>query len=228
MPELLIELFSEEIPARMQKRASDDLKRLVSEGLKEAGLEFSSAEAFATPRRLTLVVNGLPEKQPEVREERRGPRADAPEKAINGFKGSLSDGTEIEERETDIGTFLYAIVEKLGADTASVLAKLVAEMVQKLPWPKSMRWGTGEMRYVRPLQSVLCVFNGAPVASEVDRGGGDKIGFGDQVAGHRFMSDGTFTASEFGALERSAALYVRQKQRCSSANETSPDTHESS
>ncbi|MEC8164639.1 MAG: glycine--tRNA ligase subunit beta, partial [Pseudomonadota bacterium] len=197
MPELLIELYSEEIPARMQSRASDDLKRLVSEGLKEAGLEFSSAEAFATPRRLTLVVNGLPEKQPDVREERRGPRADAPEKAINGFKGSLSDGTAIEERETDKGTFLYAVIEKLGVDTVSVLAKLVAETVQKLPWQKSMRWGTGEMRYVRPLQSVLCVFNGAPVASEVDLGGGDKIGFGDQVAGHRFMSDGTFTASEF-------------------------------
>ena len=197
MPELLIELFSEEIPARMQKRASDDLKRLVSEGLKEAGLEFSSAEAFATPRRLTLVVDGLPEKQPDVLEERRGPRADAPEKAINGFKGSLSDGTEIEERETDKGTFLYAVFEKMGADTVSVLAKLVAETVQKLPWQKSMRWGTGEIRYVRPLQSVLCVFNGAPVASEVDLGGGDKIGFGDQVAGHRFMSDGTFTASEF-------------------------------
>ena len=201
MPELLIELFSEEIPARMQKRASDDLKRLVSEGLKEAGLEFSSAEAFATPRRLTLVVDGLPEKQPDVREERRGPRADAPEKAINGFKGSLPDGTEIEERETEKGTFLYAVVEKLGTDTVSVLAKLVADTVQKLPWQKSMRWGTGEMRYVRPLQSVLCVFNGAPVAGEVDLGGGDKIGFGDQVAGHRFMSDGTFAASEFATYK---------------------------
>ena len=150
MPELLIELFSEEIPARMQKRASDDLKRLVTEGLKAADLEFTSAEAFATPRRLALVVDGLPEKQPDVREERRGPRADAPEKALAGFKGSLPDGTEVEERKSDKGTFLYAIVEKKGTDTVSVLGDLVADIVRKLPWQKSMRWGEGELRYVRP------------------------------------------------------------------------------
>jgi glycyl-tRNA synthetase beta chain len=197
MPELLIELFSEEIPARMQKRASDDLKRLVADGLKAAGLKFTSAEAFTTPRRMALVVDGLPEKQPDVREERRGPRADAPEKALAGFKGSLPDGTEIEEQETAKGTFLYAIVEKKGADTVSVLCDLVADTVRKLPWQKSMRWGEGELRYVRPLQSVLCLFNGNPVQGKIELGNGKDLAFGIQVAGHRFMSDGMFTVTSF-------------------------------
>jgi glycyl-tRNA synthetase beta chain len=197
MPELLIELFSEEIPARMQKRASDDLKRLVTDGLKAGGLEFTSAEAFATPRRLALVVDGLPEKQPDVREKRRGPRADAPEKALAGFKGSLPDGTEVEERETVKGTFLYAVVEKKGTDTASVLGDLVADTVRKLPWQKSMRWGEGELRYVRPLQSVLCLFNGNPVQGKIELGNGRELAFGSQVAGHRFMSDGKFNVTSF-------------------------------
>lgn len=197
MPELLIELFSEEIPARMQKRASDDLKRLVTDGLKAAGLEFTSAEAFATPRRLALVVDGLPEKQPDVREERRGPRADAPEKAIAGFKGSLPDGTEVEERETEKGTFLYAVVEKKGTDTVSVLGDLVSDTVRKLPWQKSMRWGEGELRYVRPLQSVLCLFNRNPVQGKIELGNGKDLTFGSQVAGHRFMSDGEISVTSF-------------------------------
>jgi glycyl-tRNA synthetase beta chain len=197
MPELLIELFSEEIPARMQKRASDDLKRLVTDSLKAAGLEFTSAETFATPRRLVLMVDGLPGKQPDVREERRGPRVDAPEKALVGFKGSLPDGTEIEERETAKGTVLYAIVEKKGTDTVSVLGDLVTDTVRKLPWQKSMRWGEGELRYVRPLQSVLCLFNGNPVQGKIELGNGKDLAFGTKVAGHRFMSDGIFTITSF-------------------------------
>ena len=201
MPELLIELFSEEIPARMQKRAADDLKRLVTEGLKGAGLEFAFAEAHATPRRLALVVDGLPEKQPDVREERRGPRADAPEKAMAGFKGSLPEGTEIEERETDKGTFLYAVVEKKGTDTAAVLAGLVADTIRKLPWQKSMRWGEGDLRYVRPLQSVLCVFNGSPVDARIELGNGHELAFGNQVSGHRFMASGRFDVASFDAYK---------------------------
>jgi glycyl-tRNA synthetase beta chain len=198
MPELLIELFSEEVPARMQKRASEDLKRLVTDGLKATGLEFTSADAYATPRRLALVVDGLPEKQPDVREERRGPRADAPEKAIAGFKGSLPEGSEIEERETEKGTFLYAVVEKKGTDTVSVLVDLITDTVRKLPWQKSMRWGEGELRYVRPLQSVLCLFNGSPVLGKVELGRGKNLAFGTQVAGHRFMSGGEFAVTSFG------------------------------
>lgn len=198
MPELLVELFSEEIPARMQKRASEDLKRLIGDGLKAAGLEFGPVNAYATPRRLVLVVNDLPEKQPDIREERRGPRADAPEKAINGFKGSLPEGTEVEERETDKGTFLFAVVEKSGTDTVSVLVPLITETIQKLPWQKSMRWGEGELRYVRPLQSILCLFDGKPVMAEAELGKGSRIAFGTQVAGHRFMAPGAITVTSFG------------------------------
>ena len=197
MPELLLELFSEEIPARMQKRASNDLKRLVTDGLKSAGLEFTSAEAFATPRRLALVVDGLPEKQPDVREERRGPRADAPEKAINGFKGSLPDGTEVEERETDKGTFLYAVVEKKGTDSVAVISALVPDVIRSLPWPKSMRWAETEMRYVRPLQSVTGVFAGNMLTGEVDLGRGQQLAFGTHVRGHRFHAPDPFTVSSF-------------------------------
>ena len=197
MPELLLELFSEEIPARMQKRASNDLKRLVTDGLKSAGLEFTSAEAFATPRRLALVVDGLPEKQPDVHEERRGPRADAPEKAINGFKGSLPDGTEVEQRETDKGTFLYAVVEKKGTDSVAVISALVPDVIRSLPWPKSMRWAETEMRYVRPLQSVTCVFAGNMLTGEVDLGRGQKLAFGTHVRGHRFHAPDPFTVSSF-------------------------------
>ena len=202
MPELLIELFSEEIPARMQKRAADDLKRLVTEGLKAAGLNFSSSEAYATPRRLALVVNGVPEKQPTVREERRGPRLDAPEKAINGFKGSLPEGTEIEERETEKGVFLFGVVEKEGADTESLMSCLIVDTVHKLPWQKSMRWGTSELRYVRPLQSVLCVFNGIPILGEFDIGGDAQVVFRDQVFGHRFMAPRSFKATSSDAYKK--------------------------
>ncbi len=202
MPELLIELFSEEIPARMQKRAADDLKRLVAEGLKAAGLNFSSSEAYATPRRLALVVNGVPEKQPTVREERRGPRLDAPEKAINGFTGSLPEGTEIEERETEKGVFLFGVVEKEGADTESLMSSLIVDTVHKLPWQKSMRWGTSELRYVRPLQSVLCVFNGIPILGEFDIGGDAQVVFRDQVFGHRFMAPRSFKATSSDAYKK--------------------------
>ena len=195
MPELLVELFSEEIPARMQKRASDDLKRLVTHGLNSVGLEFSSCETYSTTRRLALVVNGVPEKQPTVREERRGPRSDAPEKAINGFKGSLPAGTVLEERETEKGIFLYGVVEKRGADTVSVMPCVIAETVRKLPWQKSMRWGTSDLRYVRPLLSILCVFNGRPILGESDIGSDVKLEFGGQVFGHRFMAPNSFTVT---------------------------------
>ena len=197
MPELLLELFSEEIPARMQKRASGDLKRLVTDGLKSAGLEFTSAEAYATPRRLVLIVDGLSEKQPDVREERRGPRANAPEKAINGFKGSLPDGTEVEERETEKGTFLYAVVDKKGTDSVAVISALVPDVIRSLPWPKSMRWAETEIRYVRPLQSVICVFAGHMLTGEVDLGREQKLAFGTHIRGHRFHAPEPFTVSSF-------------------------------
>lgn len=192
MPELLLEILSEEIPARMQARAADDLKRLVTDGLKAAGLEFSSADAYVTPRRLCLVVDGLPEKQPDVSEERRGPKVDAPEQAVNGFKGSLPDGAVIEERETPKGTFFFALVDTKGAATADVLPGLLSKAMSDLPWPKSMRWSTYPGRWVRPVHSMICVFGGATVATKLG-----EVTAANSTVGHRFLAPDAITVSDF-------------------------------
>lgn len=192
MPELLLEILSEEIPARMQKRAADDLKRLVCDGLKGAGLEFSSAEAFATPRRLALVIDGLPEKQPDVSEERRGPRADAPEKAMAGFKGSLPEGAVIEERETEKGTFLFATVDIKGRAAADVLAEVLPKALGDLPWPKSMRWASHEFRWVRVIHSMIAQFDGAVVPFVLG-----PVRSGLATVGHRFLAPDAIEASGF-------------------------------
>lgn len=192
MPELLLEILSEEIPARMQARAADDLKRLVTDGLKAAGLDFTSADAYVTPRRLCLVVDGLPEKQPDVSEEKRGPNVNAPEQAINGFKGSLPEGAKIEERETPKGTFFFALVDTKGAETKDVLVRLVSEAMANLPWPKSMRWATYPGRWVRPVHSMICVFGGATVAATLG-----EVTASDTTVGHRFLASDTFKVTDF-------------------------------
>jgi glycyl-tRNA synthetase beta chain len=206
MPELLIELFSEEIPARMQARAADDLKRLVTDGLKGAGLTFDTAVAFATPRRLTLAVDGLPVKQPDLCEERRGPRIDAPEKAIKGFLGSIGFDSvdQCATRETDKGTFLIAEIEKKGKASADVLPGLIAEAVSNLPWPKSMRWAHTGFRWVRPLHSVLAVFDGEVLKGSIDLQGGE-MPFGDTTAGHRFLAPDRFTVATFDDYRKKLA-----------------------
>ena len=193
MPELLLELLSEEIPARMQVRAAQDLKRLVCDGLKKAGLAFDKAEAFVTPRRLALVVDGLPDKQPDVTEERKGPRVDAPEKAVQGFLGSVGlTMDQVEKRETEKGNFYFAVIERKGAATADVLPELFNDVFSGFSWPKSMRWGANAQRWVRPLQGILCVFGGEVVG----------ISFGDQHAsnmtlGHRFLAPAPFKVNDF-------------------------------
>jgi len=192
MPELLLEILSEEIPARMQKRAADDLKRLVCDGLKGAGLDFSSAEAFATPRRLALIIDGLPEKQPDVSEERRGPRADAPEKAMAGFKGSLPEGAVIEERETEKGTFLFATVDIKGRAAADVLAEVLPKALGDLPWPKSMRWASHEFRWVRVIHSMIAQFDGAVVPFALG-----PVNSGTSTVGHRFLAPDAIEVSDF-------------------------------
>ncbi|MEQ8195362.1 MAG: glycine--tRNA ligase subunit beta [Rhodospirillales bacterium] len=197
MPELLLELLSEEIPARMQARAADDLKRLVCDGLKAAGLEFTKAESYATPRRLALVIDGLPEKQPDVREEKRGPRADAPEKAIAGFKGSLPEGAAIEEREAGKGTFLFAVVDIKGRMTVDVLKELVGKALHELPWIKSMRWGSGDKRWVRPLQGILCLFVGKVVPVEFA-----SVQAGNTSLGHRFLAPGDIAVKDFADYKK--------------------------
>ena len=194
MAELLLELFSEEIPARMQARAADDLKRLVTAGLKEAGLDHGDARAYVTPRRLTLVVEGLPDKQPDLREEKRGPKVDAPEKAIEGFlKASGLTRAQCEERDLEKGRFLFAVVEKRGAETRDVLPGLLEKAIGDMPWPKSMRWGDGDMRWVRSLERVLCLF-GEDVLPLALR---NEIACGNTTSGHRFLAPKPFEVENF-------------------------------
>ena len=188
MAELFLELFSEEIPARMQARASDELKRLVTEKLKEAGLTFVSADAYATPRRLVLTVDGVPSAQPDVTEEKRGPRVGAPEQAIQGFlRGAgLASLEQCEKRDTGKGEFWFAVVKKKGVKTAALLPALLVESLAAVPWPKSMRWAAYQYRWVRPLHSIIATFDGAPIEGAVNLGGA-SIGFGRITRGHRFL-----------------------------------------
>src|ERR1041384_2403497 len=143
MSELLLELFSEEIPARMQARARDDLARLLGNALGEAGLEFSEIKTFATPRRRTAVVEGLPPRSPDIREERKGPRVDAPDSAIKGFLKSagLSSAGQAQTRDDKKGAYYVALLERPGRATPEVIAEIVPELAKSFPWPKSMRWG---------------------------------------------------------------------------------------
>jgi len=190
MADLLLEIFSEEIPARMQARASEDLKRLVCDALTAAGLSFDSAAAYVTPRRLALSVEGLPLTQPDVTEERRGPRVGSPEQALAGFlkANNLASIDACEQRDTGKGVFYFLTVEKQGAATQDVLPGLLVEAIRKLPWPKSMIWGETDFRWVRPMHSILCLFNGQELPGRLDLGGGREILFGDRTHGHRFLA----------------------------------------
>ncbi len=192
MAELLFELLSEEIPARMQVKAAADLKRLVSEKLKGAGLAFSSIESHATPRRIALVAEGLPEKQPDVSEEKKGPKVGAPEQAIAGFlkANGLASVDEAEVRETPKGSFYFLVKEIAGQATAEVLPGLLTEATQALPWAKSMRWARSSFRWVRPLHSIVAVFDGQVLEGALEVGKDMSVPFGNQTRGHRFMSDG--------------------------------------
>ena len=194
MAELLLELFSEEIPARMQARAREDLARLLGGALGEAGLEFKEIRTFATPRRLVAVVDGLPSRSPDVREERKGPRVDAPEAAINGFLKSagLASVDQAEKRDDKKGAYYVATIEKPGRATEEVVATIVPALVRNFPWPKSMRWGSGRLRWVRPLHSILCLFNGKVVPFEID-----GIKSGKETRGHRFMAPEPFNVKGF-------------------------------
>ena len=194
MPDLLLELFSEEIPARMQRRAAADLDRLISEQLTEAGYKVGDRKAFSTPRRLTLAVQGLPAKQQDVSEERKGPRVGAPDKAVEGFLKSagLSSVDEAQIHEDKKGQFYVAVIERKGRATAEVIADIVPGVVTQFPWPKSMRWGDGDLKWVRPLHHILCTFDGEVVPFEVA-----GIQSGDVTEGHRFISPDPIQARSF-------------------------------
>jgi glycyl-tRNA synthetase beta chain len=189
MPELLLELLSEEIPARMQVQAADDLATLVGTLLRESGLTFDEPIArWSTPRRLAIVVRGVPAKQADRQVERRGPRKDAPAQALDGFLRSLR-GLEhrLVERDDPKGKVLFALVEEPGRATAEILGEALPGLLARFPWPKSMRWGDGEARWVRPLRSILCLFDGEVVPFEF---GGVRSG--NTTEGHRFIQPARF------------------------------------
>ena len=166
----------------------------MGQALAGAGLEYKELKTFATPRRLVAVVEGLPARSPAVREEKKGPRVDAPEAAINGFLKSagLASIDEAERREDKKGAFYVALIEKRGRPTADVVAGIVPEIVQNFPWPKSMRWGSGKLRWVRPLHAILCLLDGKVVPFEVD-----GIRSGKETRGHRFMAPKPFAVKGF-------------------------------
>ena len=197
MPDLLIELFSEEIPARMQKRAAQDLKKLVTDGLVEAGLTYSAAGVFSTPRRLTLSIEGLLAQSPPQKEERKGPKTDAPQAAIDGFLRATGVNIDaLEPRDDKKGQVYFAVVSKPGRPAAAIVTEVLEGAIRTFPWPKSMRWGTGTLRWVRPLHRILCLL--------CDEGGSeivplsvDHITASNITEGHRFLAPTPFSVKGF-------------------------------
>ena len=212
MPDLLLELFSEEIPARMQAGAAKDLERLVVGALSDRGLLFEGARAFSGPRRLTLVIAGLPAKQADVSEEKKGPRVNAPEKAIEGFLKSAGVSLDkCEKRNDGKGEFYVAMIHRKGRPTAEVLAEILPEAIAKLPWPKSMRWGDGTFRWVRPLHGIVATFDGEVVSFEFA-----EVASGHTTRGHRFLSQGPIEVrryEDYVAKLRAAHVIVDGAER---------------
>ncbi len=201
MPDLLIELFSEEIPARMQARAADDLKKRMTDGLVAAGITYAGAQGFSTPRRLTLAIDGLLEESPGVREERKGPKVGAPDKAIEGFlRGAGVSRDDLEKRETPKGPVFFAVIEKPGRPVSEVVVEILEVIIRNFPWPKSMRWGTGSLRWVRPLHSIICLLSDetSHVVAPLEV---DGIKAGDTTEGHRFLGSGSFAVTGFEDYE---------------------------
>ncbi|MDA9769857.1 glycine--tRNA ligase subunit beta [Emcibacteraceae bacterium] len=193
MAEFLLEIFSEEIPARMQQKATDDLEKLVTEKLNDAKLTFDGVKSYVTARRLVLSITDLASVQPDVSEERRGPRADAPDQAIAGFLRVAGIAREdLVEREDKKGTFLFAIIDQKGRPASDVIAEFMPEIIRNFPWPKSQRWGAGSLRWVRPLHSILCIMDGDIIDFEID-----GINSSNKTCGHRFMAPAEITVNDF-------------------------------
>ncbi len=191
MPELLFEILTEEIPARMQTRAAEDLLRLTREKFAAPGLDAGKSQTFVTPRRLVLTVEDLPAMQADTSEERRGPRVGSPQSAIDGFlKAAGVTLAQCEQRDTGKGVFYFAVIRRTGAATAAILPDLLRAILLDLPWPKSMRFPAASFRWVRPINSVLCLFDGKTVP--LDLGG---VATGNLSQGHRFLSPGLFAVS---------------------------------
>lgn len=223
MPDLLFELFSEEIPARMQAKAADDLRRMVTDKLVAEGLVYEGAKAFATPRRLALTVHGLPARQPDLKEERKGPKVGAPDAAVQGFLKATGlkslDEAKI-QRDPKKGDFYIALIEKTGRPAIEVIAEILPVIVRTFPWPKQMRWGAGSatrgaLTWVRPLHSIIATFGletEDPDVVKFDVGG---IEAGQVTRGHRFMAPAEFSVRRFEdyVAKLEAAKVVLDPQR---------------
>ena len=200
MPDLLLELFSEEIPARMQARAAEDLRKLVTDRLVDAGLVYEGAKAFVTPRRLALSVHGVPARQADVREEKKGPRVGAPENAIAGFlkAAGLKSIGEAKVQPDKKGDFYVAVIEKPGRGAIEVIGEILPDVIEKFPWPKSMRWGVqskepGSLGWVRPLHSIVATFGPETEEPDIVPFSVGGIAAGNATRGHRFLAPEPFT-----------------------------------
>jgi glycyl-tRNA synthetase beta chain len=224
MPDFLLELFSEEIPARMQARAAEDLRKLVTEALVGAGLLYEGAKAFVTPRRLALAVKGLPVRQSDVKEEKKGPRVGAPEGAIQGFlrAAGLKSIDQAKVTPDKKGDFYVAVIEKPGRPAIGVIAEIVPEVVKTFPWPKSMRWGEqserpGSLGWVRPLHSIVATFGPETEEPEIVPFAIDGIKAGDETRGHRFMAPQPFKVRRFedyaAKLERAKVVLDPERRK---------------
>jgi glycyl-tRNA synthetase beta chain len=204
MPDLLLELFSEEIPARMQGRAAEDLRKSVTDRLVAAGLVYEGAKAFVTPRRLTLSVHGVPARQPDLREEKKGPRVGAPDNAIAGFlkAAGLKSIDEAKVQPDKKGDFFVAVIEKPGRAAIEVIGEMLPDVIKSFPWPKSMRWGEqskapGALNWVRPLHSIVATFGPETEEPEIVRFAVGGIAAGNETRGHRFLAPAPFTVRRF-------------------------------
>ncbi|MCB1395655.1 MAG: glycine--tRNA ligase subunit beta, partial [Rhodobacteraceae bacterium] len=197
MPDVLIELFSEEIPARMQTRAAEDLRKLVTDGLVEGGLTYAHARAFSTPRRLVLAIEGLSLESPTQHEDRKGPKVGAPQQALDGFLRSTGLTMEqLHVHEDKKGAFYVAHLHKPGRPAAAILAEVLDKTIRSFPWPKAMRWGAGSLRWVRPLHSILCLMV-TEAGAEVVPFEIEGITAGNTTRGHRFMAPDAFAVTSF-------------------------------
>ena len=225
MPDLLLEFFSEEIPARMQPRAMEDLKKLVTDRLVDAGLVYEGAKAFATPRRIALSVHGIPAKQEDIREEKKGPRVGAPEAAVAGFLKSAGltslDQAKI-EKDAKKGEFYVAVVEKPGRPAIEVIAEIVPDIIRKFPWPKSMRWGAasakpGALTWVRPLHAIVATFGPETEDPQIVPFDVDGLMAGNVTYGHRFLSPGAITVRRqddwMAKLEKAKVIVDPERRR---------------
>src|SRR5579871_1422317 len=208
MPDLLLELFSEEIPARMQAKAAEDLRRMVTDKLVAEGLVYEGAKAFATPRRLALTVHGIPARQPDLKDERRGPRVGGPEAAIQGFLKAtgLASVEEATIQKDKKGDFYVALIEKPGRPAIDVLAEILPVIIRTFPWPKSMRWGarsakSGSLNWVRPLHAITATFGLETEEPDVVKFAVDGIETGQTTYGHRFMAPAPISVRRFEDYE---------------------------